>query len=102
MKKPSFTRDALLFAGLAAAGFLVVVGGAFALVALAQSGLGCNVHEGNPNKCLLLGVDIGELLYALGMIGMLGAMTSPFVLLIILGALLVAAGSWLWSRLGRD
>jgi len=101
MKKSSTARDALLFAALSAGGYLLVMGGALAIVTLARNGLGCAVNEGAPVPCQLLGVDIGEQLYALGMVVMLGAMAVPLVLLAIAGALLVAAGAWLWSRFVR-
>jgi hypothetical protein len=45
------------------------------LVALA---LGCQLDEGNIHACLLLGIDLGGVLYFFGMFGWFTLMTIPF------------------------
>ena len=41
----------------------------------------CALHEGNPNPCLILGVDIGEILYFLGVMGWFMLISIPLGLL---------------------
>ena len=52
---------------------------------------GCRLHEGNPNPCILGGVDIGKKLYTLGVAGWLTLVTLPigFCLLLIYGIVVI-------------
>lgn len=43
---------------------------------------GCVVNEGDVNPCMLLGVDIGELLYNMFAMGWLIIVTQPFGLFV--------------------
>jgi hypothetical protein len=52
-------------------------------------GLGCKLDEGDTHPCLLAGIDIGDLLYDMFVMGWFGSLTIP------LGALgLVAWAIW--------
>jgi hypothetical protein len=39
--------------------------------------LGCHINEGGPNACLLLGIDIGEPLYTIALLGSWGFFFIP-------------------------
>lgn len=54
---------------------------------------GCHVDEGSRHPCVICGLDIGGLLYALTMMGWLMIPLLPFMLLT---ALLVVGGQ-VWS-----
>lgn len=60
---------------------------------------GCRVDEGSAHPCLVAGIDIGGLLYALLMMGWLVILALPFMLvtaLIWLGiGLRALASAWL-------
>lgn len=45
------------------------------------SGCGCQLDEGNVHPCVVLGVDIGSTLYAMGVMGWFGLLTFPSGLL---------------------
>ena len=75
------------------------------VLALLASGFanigGCTLHEGFANPCIVIGLDWGETLYAMGSLGWLTLVSLPvaFVILVFyLGALLVR---WIRSR-GND
>ncbi len=67
----------LLLAGLPLFGALTAGGVA--------SALGCRLDEGSVHPCPFFGVDLGEPLYAFGVLGWLSLVTIPagFVLLLI-------------------
>jgi hypothetical protein len=49
---------------------------AFAAYAIANLN-GCTLHEGFVNPCVVMGVDLGNALYIMGVLGWLGLMTLP-------------------------
>lgn len=49
----------------------------------------CVLHEGFVNPCLVAGVDLGGVLYAMGVMGWLGLITLPIGLPALLGLGLV-------------
>ena len=60
--------------------------------------VGCEVNEGSPTPCLVFGVDIGKILYTLGVMGWLGVVTLPT------GGLALAAYTLFaifWPRISR-
>ncbi|GGF65229.1 hypothetical protein GCM10007301_26230 [Azorhizobium oxalatiphilum] len=64
----------------------------------AASALGCRLNEGGTYPCLVLGMDIGDLLYTLFVLGWLMLLTAPFMLITALmwAGLIVR---WAWRRL---
>lgn len=59
------------------------------------SALGCPLNEGGTHPCLLLGMDIGDLLYTLFVLGWLMLVTAPFMLMTaLLWAGLVVRWGW--------
>ncbi|MCR0981597.1 hypothetical protein [Roseomonas populi] len=62
--------------------------------------LDCRVHEGFINPCPSPVGDLGELLYATGVMGWLMLATAPFMLAtgVIWPVLLLA---WIWRRIRR-
>jgi len=50
---------------------------AFVLSLVLSKILGCEVNEAGTSGCYILGIDIGDLLYALSMSGWLLMMTGP-------------------------
>lgn len=60
--------------------------------------LGCEVNEGGPTPCIVMGTDIGELLSGLMITGWFSLMTIP-VLMALAGAWgLLEAYSWFRRR----
>ena len=55
---------------------------------------GCNIHEGNANTCLILGVDVGRTLYAMFLAGWLSFVTLPVGLGLLVLWLVVALIMW--------
>jgi hypothetical protein len=47
--------------------------------------LGCAVDEGSVHQCLLGGIDIGDLLYTMGVLGWLMIPAAPVLLIAVLG-----------------
>ena len=88
-------------AGLLRTGIVLIVGGIILAVApmavvLAAFGfgaaLGCTVHEGYANACVVAGIDIGGLLANAFVLGWLTFVTAPAGLMVaLLGAILAAA-----------
>jgi hypothetical protein len=63
--------------------------------------LGCQLDEGNVHPCLIAGVDLGEILYAMGVLGWLTLATMPMGALALVGwlvALAVIATRSIWRR----
>ena len=59
---------------------------------------GCDLHEGFPNPCIVLGLDWGETLYAMWTLGWLTLASLPVaivILVVYLGAMLVR---WIKGR----
>lgn len=62
--------------------------------------MGCTLHEGFVNPCVIRGEDWGGTLYAKGVMGWFGVVTVPFAFLLTLG--LLGWGAWgLLARLFR-
>ena len=59
---------------------------------------GCEVNEGSPTPCLVFGVDIGKILYTLGVMGWLGVVTLPTGGLALVAYTLFAI---FWPRISR-
>jgi hypothetical protein len=67
------------YAGLAATITLLTLApvlSAFAAYAIANLN-DCTLHEGYVNPCVIAGVDLGDALYTMGVLGWLGLMTLP-------------------------
>ena len=69
-----------------------------------SSALGCSVNEGGATPCPFMGVDLGETLVTMMVLGWLGLLTLPVggVALAIWFAAWI--GRWIWRRrqLGRS
>lgn len=59
---------------------------------------GCQLNEGNVNPCKLFGIEIGELLTAMGVAGWLFLMTLPTGVLAMVAFLFATFSSWLLKR----
>jgi hypothetical protein len=59
---------------------------------------GCTVHEGFPNPCVVDGVDIGQRLYTLGVMGWVLLATIPIAGLIALAWIAIEVVRWLARR----
>ena len=73
-------KKAILFHGFVILAILLFAIGPFIGVAYAGSlagKYGCQLDEGSAHPCLVNGVDRGDDLYALGMLGWLGLVTIP-------------------------
>lgn len=55
---------------------------------------GCNLHEGSANSCVILGVDVGRMLYAMFVAGWLSFVTLPVGLVLLVLWLVVALIMW--------
>lgn len=74
----------------------VVVAGGIA------SANGCTLHEGFANPCVVVGVDMGGLLYGLGVLGWLMLASIPLGAMALLGwALVLGLHHWRWRVAGR-
>ncbi|WP_332856145.1 hypothetical protein [Duganella sp. S19_KUP01_CR8] len=88
---------AALLLGFGYAGMVVVLS---LLTTVTAQMLGCQVDEGSVHQCMVLGADIGKLLYASGMTVMLMLVAMPLVLIAVGAALSVAVGAWLSDFFG--
>jgi hypothetical protein len=59
---------------------LLPVLGILISIGIAQAN-GCTLHEGFANPCVVLGVDLGGLLYGMSVMGWLGLVTLPIAAL---------------------
>ena len=60
------------------------------IAGIVASACGCKLDEGNTHPCLLFGVDIGKLLYTMGVMGLFTMGTFPSgILALILFSLFV-------------
>lgn len=48
---------------------------------LTATAFGCTLNEGNAHPCVVAGIDLGDTLYAMGVMGWLMLVTVPFMLL---------------------
>ncbi|MCW5875393.1 MAG: hypothetical protein KIS85_00805 [Anaerolineales bacterium] len=60
--------------------------------------MGCTLHEGFVNPCVVGGVDLGSTLYAFGMMGWLGIVTLPLGLLLLAVYLVIVFVVWIVRR----
>jgi hypothetical protein len=81
-----------LVSGVAMLPFLAIL----ATVALAAL-FGCDVNEGGPQACMVLGTDWGGFLSGLLAFGWLGLLTIPFLMGIFLVWLSIEAFVW-WRK----
>lgn len=63
-------------------GLLILLAATAPIVSVALAGWiahrhGCTLHEGFANPCLIGGVDFGETLYTMGVLGWLALVTLP-------------------------
>jgi hypothetical protein len=67
------------------------------------SALGCSVNEGGATPCLFMGVDLGETLVTMMVLGWLGLITLPVGGVVLAIWLAGWIGRWVWRRrqLGR-
>ncbi|QND51865.1 hypothetical protein HB779_08085 [Phyllobacterium sp. 628] len=63
--------------------------------------LGCSVDEGSVHPCLMAGLDIGDLLYTMGVMGWLMIPAAPLLLIAVLGWIAVGVVS-IVRHLHRD
>lgn len=94
----SVTSGLLWFAGLSAAGYFGAIAVLFCIVNVATHSRGCSIDEGNGHACVMLGLDLGDVLYNLSALLQILVVLLPAFLLAIGGALVLAAGAWLWFR----
>jgi hypothetical protein len=65
------------------------------LIAVAVATLnGCELHEGFPNPCAVCGVEVGGLLYAMGLCFWMAMLTLPLGLLLFAGCTVWFAVEW--------
>ena len=62
---------------------------------------GCVLHEGYVNPCIVNGQDMGETLYAMGVMGWLMLATIPLGLIAVVAYLLIVLVVWLIRRSSR-
>ena len=100
MKKRKFLIHGGILLAIFLIGFgpllLALTAGAFASIN------GCTLHEGFVNPCVVMGIDFGETLYAMGVMGSITLASLPvaFVMLVIyLGVVLVL---WLRGRKKKE
>lgn len=74
--------------------FSVIIAGMIA------SAYGCTLHEGFANPCIISGVDWGETLYAMAVIGWLALATLPIAALLVVVWLAVEIFMF-WRRRSR-
>lgn len=88
------------FRGIAALAMLACLAPAVGLayVAYMANRYGCTVHEGFANPCIVDGVDIGERLYTLGVMGWLLLATLPVFVAIALLWVVVEIARWVMRR----
>lgn len=101
MRASSIARHALCFAGIIAGVYLLAMLGLFGTVHVATEALHCTVHEGYANPCFVLGIDLGDTLYAIRVLLILGAFAAPLALAAVAANLVVAVVAWGWSRVVR-
>lgn len=81
-------------------GYAGVVVAMYFLTSLPSKMLGCQVDEGSVHRCMVLGADIGQLLYASSMTAVLMLFAAPLVLIAVGAALSIAVGAWLSDFFG--
>ena len=94
----SVTSGLLWFAGLSAAGYSGALAILFCIVNFATRSKGCTIDDGEVHSCLMLGMDIGDVLHNISALLEILVFLLPVFLLAICGSLLLAGGAWLWYR----
>lgn len=84
---------ALLVLGLCAAPMAAT----FLAFAIAKAN-GCTLHEGFANPCIVLGVDIGNTLYSMGVMFWFTFLTMPIAALMAVAWLVAEAVFWWRGR----
>jgi hypothetical protein len=89
---------------IALAAILAIAAAPFALAlgaSLIATSLGCELNEGDVHSCAVFGVDLGYLLYAAGLTGLILLFGLPIAGIAFLIWLVVAAGALFlrWRRL---
>jgi len=59
---------------------------------------GCTLHEGFSNPCVFLGVDWGDTLYSMGVMGWITILSVPVALLMFAIYLAILAVRWFKAR----
>lgn len=62
---------------------------------------GCELHEGFANPCVIGGVDYGETLYAMGVMGWFALATLPLAFLTGVAYVILVAIAAVWQRRAR-
>jgi hypothetical protein len=97
-QRRTVTSGLLWFAGLGAAGYFGAIAILFCIVNVATHSRGCSIDEGNAHSCVMLGMDMGDVLYNFSALLQILVVLLPAFLLAIGGAVVLAAGAWLWFR----
>ncbi len=74
---PRFPWRAYVVALLAIVVFALWPLGSVVLTSLIANAAGCQVDEGSARACIIVGVDMGEALYAMGVLGWFSLVTLP-------------------------
>ena len=82
---------------VAALSLLPLVG--ILLTALVAGVAGCEVNEGGPTPCIIMGMDAGGLLSGMLTMGWFGLLTIPFLMVLVGVWALVEA--YVWGRQRR-
>lgn len=77
---------ALIFATLIFVGLLPVF--SVLIAGITANAAGCALDEGSVHACVILGTDLGPLLYTMGVLGWLGLITLPIAALGALGLII--------------
>jgi hypothetical protein len=61
------------------------------MASLIASVCGCKLDEGSAHTCIVLGMDIGGMLYSMGVMGWFGLLTVPsgFLLLVVFTVMII-------------
>ncbi len=72
------------------------------IAGIVAGGAGCALDEGSVHPCLVNGVDMGETLYTLGVLGWLMLLTLPIgVIALAAWGIVLAIHRSAWGRRGR-
>ena len=96
MKKRSIKMHAFILGTIFLIGFgpLLIALGAGAFASLN----GCILHEGFSNPCVVLGIDFGETLYSMGVMGWMSIIGLPLALLFFVIYLIAVVVIWIRNR----
>lgn len=71
------------------------------IVSLVAGAAGCSVNEGSVTPCVIAGVDMGGLLYTMGVLGWLMVATIPVGAMLLAGWLALLLGHLAWRHFRR-